>query len=173
MTMSAARTLRALIDAGADDAPALNAPGSRELTYRALREQVDATVAALNAMGIGRGDKVAIVLPNGPCMASAFLAVAAGAASAPLNPAYRADEFEFYLNDLQARGLIVEAGSDSPAVAVARKLGVPVIELHAEPERGAGAFRLVAASATGAQAAAGGLAGPDDIALVLHTSGTT
>jgi len=173
MTMSAARTLRALINAGSDDAPALNAPGSRELTYRALREQVDATVAALNAMGIGRGDKVAIVLPNGPCMASAFLAVAAGAASAPLNPAYRADEFEFYLNDLQARGLIVEAGSDSPAVAVARKLGVPVIELHAEPERGAGAFRLVAASATGGQAAAGGLAGPDDIALVLHTSGTT
>ncbi|MBU6188217.1 MAG: acyl--CoA ligase [Betaproteobacteria bacterium] len=173
MTMSAARTLRALIEAGSDDAPALTSPGSRELTYRALRAQVDATVAALNAVGIGRGDKVAIVLPNGPAMASAFLAVAAGAASAPLNPAYRADEFEFYLNDLQARGLIVEAGSDSPAVAVARKLGVPVIELHAEPDRGAGAFRLVASAPVVSQAARPGFAEPEDIALVLHTSGTT
>ncbi|MFM8555673.1 MAG: AMP-binding protein, partial [Betaproteobacteria bacterium] len=96
--MSAAQSLRALIDAGADDAPALTAPGSRALTYRELRRQVDTTVGALNALGIGRGDKVAIVLPNGPCMASAFLSVAAAAASAPLNPAYRADEFEFYLN---------------------------------------------------------------------------
>jgi len=171
--MSAAQSLRALIDAGADDAPALTAPGSRALTYRELRRQVDTTVGALNAMGIGRGDKVAIVLPNGPCMASAFLSVAAAAASAPLNPAYRADEFEFYLNDLQARGLIVEAGSDSPAVAVARKLGVPVIELHAEPDRGAGAFRLTAGAATASPAARAGLTQADDIALVLHTSGTT
>ena len=171
--MSAARTLRALIDVGANDAPALTAPGSPALSFRALREQVDATVAALNAMGIGRGDKVAIVLPNGPCMASAFLSVAAAAASAPLNPAYRADEFEFYLNDLQARGLVVEAGSDSPAVAVAHKLGVPLIELHAEPDRGAGAFRLTCAQPNPGGAAQPGLAQPDDIALVLHTSGTT
>jgi len=113
------------------------------------------------------------VLANGPCMASAFLSVAAAAASAPLNPAYRADEFEFYLNDLQARGLIVEAGSDSPAVAVARKLGVPVIELHAEPDRGAGAFRLSAGTVAASAPALPGPAQADDIALVLHTSGTT
>jgi acyl-CoA synthetase (AMP-forming)/AMP-acid ligase II len=173
MTPSAARTLRALIDVGAEDAPALTAPGSRALSFAALRAQVDATAAALNAMGIGRGDKVAIVLPNGPSMASAFLSVAAAAASAPLNPAYRADEFEFYLNDLQARGLVVEAGSESPAVGVAKKLGVPVIELHAEPERGAGAFRLTSALARNGAAANPGPAQPDDIALVLHTSGTT
>ena len=171
--MSAAQSLRALIDAGANDAPALTAPGSRALSYGELRRQVDTTVDALNAMGIGRGDKVAIVLANGPCMASAFLSVAAAAASAPLNPAYRADEFEFYLNDLQARGLIVEAGSDSPAVAVARKLGVPVIELHAEPDRGAGAFRLSAETVAASAPSLPGPAQADDIALVLHTSGTT
>jgi acyl-CoA synthetase (AMP-forming)/AMP-acid ligase II len=167
------KTLRGLLAAGPDAAIALSAPGVAPLSYRALRALVDATIVALNAMGIGRGDRVAIVLPNGPAMASAFLAVASGCASAPLNPAYRADEFEFYLSDLNARGLIVEAGSDSPAVAVARKLGIPIIELIVQPERGAGAFELRATQASGSSAARPGPAGPEDVALVLHTSGTT
>jgi acyl-CoA synthetase (AMP-forming)/AMP-acid ligase II len=111
------------------------------------------------------------VLNNGPEMATAFISVAAGAASAPLNPAYRADEFEFYLSDLNARGLIVEAGSTSPAVEVARKLGVRIIELHPRREAGAGAFSLSAGPA--GSAALPGAAQPDDVALVLHTSGTT
>jgi hypothetical protein len=59
-------------------------------------------------LGIGRNDRVAIVLPNGPEMATCFMACASGVASAPLNPAYRADEFEFYLSDLNAKALIVE-----------------------------------------------------------------
>jgi acyl-CoA synthetase (AMP-forming)/AMP-acid ligase II len=169
--MSDARTLADLMAAGADDDVALTAPGVAALSFAALRALVRDTVAALNATGIGRGDRVAIVLNNGPEMATAFIAVAAGAASAPLNPAYRADEFEFYLSDLNARGLIVEAGSTSPAVEVARKLGVRVIELHPQRERGAGAFTL--ASGPAAAAASPGLAQPDDVALVLHTSGTT
>jgi acyl-CoA synthetase (AMP-forming)/AMP-acid ligase II len=169
--MSDARTLADLMAAGADDDVALTAPGVAALSFAALRALVRDTVAALNATGIGRGDRVAIVLNNGPEMATAFIAVAAGAASAPLNPAYRADEFEFYLSDLNARGLIVEAGSTSPAVEVARKLGVRVIELHPQRERGAGAFTRAAGPA--AAAASPGLAQPDDVALVLHTSGTT
>lgn len=56
----------------------------------------------LNALGLGRGDRVAIVLPNGPEMATAFVAVAAAASTAPLNPAYRADELDFYLTDIGA-----------------------------------------------------------------------
>ena len=171
--MSSARTLRALIDVGADSAPALSAPGAIALSYQTLRAQADQTVSALNALGIGRGDRVAIVLPNGPTMASAFLSVAAGAASAPLNPAYRADEFEFYLSDLQAKGLIVEAGSQSPAVEVARKLGIRLITLHAEPERGAGAFRLDGGEGVCTGPAKPGCAEPSEVALVLHTSGTT
>jgi acyl-CoA synthetase (AMP-forming)/AMP-acid ligase II len=169
--MPQASTLVELMSAGADDAIALTAPGVAGLSFAALRAQVHDTVAALNAMGIGRGDRVAIVLNNGPEMATAFISVAAGAASAPLNPAYRADEFEFYLSDLNARGLIVEAGSTSPAVEVARKLGVRIIELQPRREAGAGAFSLAAGPAgTPAQP---GMAQPDDVALVLHTSGTT
>ena len=169
--MPQASTLVELMSAGADDAIALTAPGVAGLSFAALRAQVHDTVAALNAMGIGRGDRVAIVLNNGPEMATAFISVAAGAASAPLNPAYRADEFEFYLSDLNARGLIVEAGSTSPAVEVARKVGVRIIELQPRREAGAGAFSLAAGPAgTPAQP---GMAQPDDVALVLHTSGTT
>ena len=95
--MSADRTLRGLIASGRDDAVAIAAHDAAPLTYAALSALIDRTVASLNALGIGRGDRVAIVLPNGPEMATAFLCVASAAASAPLNPAYRADEFEFYL----------------------------------------------------------------------------
>ena len=75
-------------------------------------------------------------------MATAFLCVASAATSAPLNPAYRQDEFEFYLEDLKAKALIVEAGSESPALRAAEKLGVAVITLTPEPQAGAGAFWL-------------------------------
>ena len=91
------------------------------------------TAAGLRAAGVARADRVAIVLPNGPEMAASFVAVAGAAAACPLNPAYRADEFEFYLSDLHARALLVERGSTSPAVAVAEKLGVRVLELVSGP----------------------------------------
>jgi acyl-CoA synthetase (AMP-forming)/AMP-acid ligase II len=167
-------TIARLISAGADASVALTAPGGVPLSFAGLRRLVADTVAAYNAMGIGRGERIAIVLPNGPEMATAFIAVAAGATSAPLNPAYRADEFEFYLSDLQAKGLIVETGSTSPAIEVAKRLGVRIIELQPTPERGAGSFVLADRSgAAPAAAASPGEAQPDDVALVLHTSGTT
>jgi acyl-CoA synthetase (AMP-forming)/AMP-acid ligase II len=109
------------------------------------------------------------VLPNGPEMATAFLGVASATASAPLNPAYRKDEFEFYLKDLNAKALIIEAGSESPAIDAAERLGVALITLA--PEGPAGAFRLLG-SEMGA-AAEPGPAEPGDVALILHTSGTT
>ena len=140
--MADAKTLSALIEKGADDATALSAPGGKPLTFRALRALVAGTICELNGNGIGRGDRVAIVLPNGPEMAAAFIAIAAGTTSAPLNPSYKADEFEFYLKDLNAKLLIVAEGADSPAIGVAEKLGVAVARLKPLPEDGAGAFRL-------------------------------
>ena len=165
-------TLTDLLAQGAADAPAISAPGRPPLSHGALRALIGRTLASLNAWGIGRNDRVAIVLPNGPEMATCFMACASGVASAPLNPAYRADEFEFYLSDLHAKALIVEQGSASPAIEVAKRLGVRLIELR--PGEAAGDFSLVDASATfGAAAAQGGYAQPDDVSMVLHTSGTT
>ena len=165
------RTLPGLLAAGRDEAVAIAASGAAPLTYAGLRKLVGETIASLNAFGIGRGDRVAIVLPNGPEMATAFLAIASAATSAPLNPTYRADEFEFYLSDLGAKALVVEAGGASPALAAANKLGIAILTLAPDPERGAGAFRL--SGETRGSAARPGPAEAEDIALILHTSGTT
>jgi acyl-CoA synthetase (AMP-forming)/AMP-acid ligase II len=168
--MSQPDTIQSLLARGADGALALAAPGRSDLSYAALRRQMAATVASLNGLGVGRDDAVAIVLPNGPEMAAAFVSIAAGATTAPLNPAYTADEFAFYLADLEAKLLVAPAGSDSPAVAVAQRLGVPIAELVVPDEAAAGEFTLRGAPGVARQP---GLARPDDVALVLHTSGTT
>jgi acyl-CoA synthetase (AMP-forming)/AMP-acid ligase II len=167
-------TLKDLLAIGADAAPAISAPARTALGFGALRTLINDTLARLNALGIGRNDRVAIVVPNGPEMATCYMACASGVASAPLNPAYRADEFEFYLNDLNAKALIVERGSASPAVEVARKLGVRIVELVVPAGAPAGAFTLEPADgAATTPAASGGYAEPADVAMVLHTSGTT
>jgi acyl-CoA synthetase (AMP-forming)/AMP-acid ligase II len=171
--MSSELTLHHLLAQGRPEAVALSAPGLADLSYAALRDQVAETAAALHGIGIGANDRVALVLPNGAEMAAAFLAVASTASAAPLNPGYRAEEFEFYLSDLRAKALIVDAGSSSPVLAVARAQGIPIVTLQAQPERGAGRFAL---GMSGTAARAVELArqpGPDDGALVLHTSGTT
>src|SRR5438046_1253850 len=149
---------------------ALLSDGDEPLSHQQLRNQVAVTVTAFNSLGVGRSDRVAIVLPQGPDLAVIFLAVAAGATAAPLNPAYVEKEFLFYLEDLQARALIVPRDSDSPARAVADSLGVPVIELI-PGENGVGRFHLSGVSRP--LAASAGFAEADDVALVLHTSGTT
>jgi acyl-CoA synthetase (AMP-forming)/AMP-acid ligase II len=169
--MTTDRTLKDLLASGRDDAVAIAAHDGPPLTYEGLRALIERTCATLNDLGIGLGDRVAIVLPNGPEMAAAFLCVASAATSAPLNPGYKQDEFEFYLEDLKAKALIVETGSESPALRAAEKLGVALLTLIPERQVGAGAFEL-SGSPLGA-AIRPGPAKPDDVALILHTSGTT
>ena len=165
--------LRQLLERGPASAPALGAPGRADLSHGELRALVDRTVADLNALGIGRGDRLAIVLPNGPEMAACFVSAACACATAPLNPAYRAEEFEFYLADLKARALVVERGSASPAVEVAQRMGVPVVELVPDAAAGAGSFTLHCAAPPTDMAAQPGPAQAGDVSMVLHTSGTT
>ena len=165
-----ADTIWELLKQGLDQAPAIGAPERPSLTHNSLRELAFRTVESLNAMGIGRNDRIAIVLPNGPEMAAAFVAIACGATTAPLNPAYRAEEFDFYLSDLNAKALVMLEGMESPARAVAAQRKIPIVTLMRESA--AGDFSLRAEVMTGMPALAG-FAQPDDIALVLHTSGTT
>jgi acyl-CoA synthetase (AMP-forming)/AMP-acid ligase II len=164
-----ADTISALLESGNDHASAIGAPERATLTYAELRGVVRRTVSSLNAMGIGRNDRVAIVLPNGPEMAAAFLGIACGATTAPLNPAYRRDEFDFYLADLNAKALVIQAGTESPAIEVARQRGIPIVRLSSGAR--AGDFTLL--SDLSASAASSGFSQAGDIALVLHTSGTT
>jgi amino acid adenylation domain-containing protein len=149
---------------------ALAAPGRSAVSYGRLLQQVEETAGVLNAAGLGRGDRIAAVLPNGPDMAAAFLAVAAGAVCAPLNPAYREAEFAFYLSDLKPRALIVDAEAPAAALAAADTLRIPIVRLV--PFGECGIFRLEH-SLEPRPAANGGYSKPEDPALVLHTSGTT
>src|SRR5687768_8463140 len=97
-----------MIMRAAPDAPAIGAPERPWLSYGELDDLATDTIGRLNTLGIGRNDRVAIVLPNGPEMAAAFVAIGAGAATAPLNPNYRAEEFAFYLTDLGAKAIVLD-----------------------------------------------------------------
>ena len=141
---SANPCIRYLLEAHAErtpDAVAIAAPGRPPLTYDRLLTHVKTVVETLNALGVGRSNRVAMVLPQGPEMAVALLAVAAGTTCAPLNPAYRSNELDFYLSD-NAKALMVQSGIDSPAIAVAQRRGIPVIELSPVLEAEAGIFTL-------------------------------
>jgi len=165
-------TLSNLIASHPSDARAIGAPDRPWLSYGALRTLTDQVRAQLLKAGIGRGDRVAIVLPNGPEMATAFFTIAQTATTAPLNPAYRLDEFDFFLADLKAVAIVLPEGHDGPALQAAQKAGLVVLRLSNAAGDPAGAFTLRAegsASGTPDEAAPGA----GDTALILHTSGTT
>src|SRR5688572_9350365 len=167
-------TILDLLKARAERAPAavvIGAPGRRSLTYGELYGQVERVVEFLNVGGIYRGDRIATVLPNGPEMAATFLGVAAGAVCAPLNPAYSRSEFEFYLSDLNPKALLVQSGTASAAVGVAEMHSIPVIALLPRLEGAAGTFTLRGDELPVTLGRGSPRAG--DVALILHTSGTT
>jgi len=148
------------------------------LTFAALERLTLGGAAVLQSAGVRREDRVVAVLPNGPEMATAFLTMATAATAAPLNPAYRAEEFAFYLDDLRPRCVIVSSDLESPVREIARERGIAVLDLA----RGgaAGTFSLhgtdgttLGPSTTNSAGSMTDVAGADDVALVLHTSGTT
>ncbi|MGA7733629.1 MAG: FkbM family methyltransferase [Chloroflexia bacterium] len=153
------------------DAIAFAAPGRKPLTYKRLEAHLAYVVTALNNRGIETSDRVALVLPNAVETGVTALAVAAGAGCAPLNPAYTREELEFYIGDLKPKAVVVQAGWLTPAIDVARDMGIQVIELLPDPNGPAGLFTI-----SGVENAGGGqphFSNPEDVAFVLHTSGTT
>ncbi|MEM9576583.1 MAG: acyl--CoA ligase [Pseudomonadota bacterium] len=163
-------TVSSLISSHDDTAKAFGAPGAAWQSYGDLRKLSGDVRDSLHGFGVGRGDRVAIVLPNGPEMAAAFITIAQVAVTAPLNPAYREEEYAFYLEDLKARALVVMQEDEGPAVAAARKLGMALIRLSVPEGAAAGQFTLTS-DATGSADRTAPAA--DDVALILHTSGTT
>ncbi|WP_170765822.1 acyl--CoA ligase [Ruegeria lacuscaerulensis] len=152
-------------------ANAIGAPGRSWLDYRGLREFCAKVKKDLHQIGVGRGDRVAIVLPNGPEMATAFISVAQVATTAPLNPAYTYEEYLFYLKDLKAKALLVNENEDGPAVQAAQDLGIAILRASHESFHKAGQFSILSCDPVGV--ADTSAPGEDDVALILHTSGTT
>lgn len=162
------RTLLDLLDNGVADQPAILAPGRPPITYAALRANVADLAAQLQALGLARGERIALALPNGPEMAVAFLATATAATAAPLNPRYRQEEFAFYYEDTRARALIVPPGA-LPEARAAMLPGMLLIEVETRAD-GAVAFHADHPFTPGVTP---DFARPDDVAMILHTSGTT
>ncbi len=136
------------------------------INYQALREQITSMADSLAGIGIGKGDRVAMVLPNGLSAIVSFIAASIAGAAAPLNPGYRQEEFGFYLEDTSAKVLLCPPNGAVEARRAAAAQRIPVYSI----ETGAnGEVRLLDAPA-GKTATA---PGPDDVALVLHTSGST
>lgn len=166
------QTLAQLLEAQKGDLNAIGAPGRDWLSYDGLRELADTTRESLRNAGIGAKDRVAIVLPNGPEMAAAFVTIAQAATTAPLNPAYREDEYAFYLEDLRAKAIVLAEGYNGPALAAANRFDLSILRLRFDPESPAGTFTLHLEGLPETTAPDED-PGPDDVALILHTSGTT
>ena len=167
MTASEPTAIVELLGRGEAGAPAILAPGRPALDYAALRAMLPEVTGALRARGIGPEDRVAIVLPNGPEAATAFLALACAAATAPLNPAYREEELDFYLDDLKAKAVLVGPEERGPVVRVAERRGMEILRLGTAEDGPAGLLRLVGGPPVAPSP------DPDATALFLHTSGTT
>jgi acyl-CoA synthetase (AMP-forming)/AMP-acid ligase II len=152
-----------------------SAPGSQtaiilpeagiHVTYQTLREQIMTMADALTALGIGRGDRVATVFPNGLPAIVTFLAASVAGTAAPLNPGYRQEEFSFFLDDTSAKILLCPPDG-APDARQAAQGKVPTYSVSMDDT---GFVRIVDAPA-GMSAS---MPGPNDIALVLHTSGST
>lgn len=151
------------------DHPALKSVDGHSLSYAALRDQVHDLSRSLCAHGIAPGDRVAVSVPSGPEMATLFLAIASTATCAPLNPSYRRGDIEYYLDDLSPRAVVVPEGGGGLLTDVASERGISVLTVAPEPV-GSGRICRILGDATSMATAE---PGPDDVALVLHTSGTT
>ena len=163
-----ARTLNQIIEHGQGQDSAIVVPGGIRLTYADLREQVARTADRLAQLGLDRGDRIALVLPNSAETIVLFLAAATVGTAAPLNHAYKEDEFRFYLDDIAATALVV-GPRHGEAARHALPSGARLIEASFD-ERGR--ILLETASHTDTSRASTSPT-DDDVALVLHTSGTT
>ena len=161
-------TLLELLDHGAPQHPAIQVPDGPTITYDSLRRQVQRLSGELRAIGISRSDRVAIVLPNSAEAIVSFLSVASVATAAPLNPAYKVDEFRFYMEDTGAKALITSAKSGEAAHESISETTIP-IRVETDPDGNV----TLAGAGRKHQEAYEDPASPHDVALVLHTSGTT
>ena len=149
---------------------AISVPGGAQVSYTEFGEEIERVAELLAGAGAQPGRAVSIALPNGLEFMVVFLAVArAGAIAAPLNPAYTADEFKFYMEDAEAQLAILPVGEHAAREAAA-ELGVPTIEAALD-DAGRTALSRDGDVLTARRDAPA--PSPDDVALFLHTSGTT
>ncbi|KAI4370069.1 hypothetical protein MLD38_018454 [Melastoma candidum] len=171
----AAVTLTDLLRKSAAEFPsrsAVSVSGQFDLDHQRLQELID-HAASLLAGSVGPGDVVALTFLNTVEFVIMFLAVIrCRATAAPLNSAYTVEEFEFYLSDSESKLLLIPAEGNRAAEVAAAKLGIP--RVTAKLESASSRIMLSSADADMTRESTSlPVNDPSDIALFLHTSGTT
>ncbi|KAK4104527.1 acetyl-CoA synthetase-like protein [Parathielavia hyrcaniae] len=178
--MTAALTLQSAIQGEPGSVAVIvpSRPQALTVAYRELVAEVASFQQKLAAIGIAQGSPVSIATVNSYEFIVSFLAASwQRAIAAPLNPAYKQDEFEFYIEDVKSAIVLVPRGAyqtGSPAVKAAQKFNAAIAECYWDAANSEVALDLKEP---------GQLQGrpkqpvlnpePEDVALVLHTSGTT
>ncbi|HEX6777938.1 MAG TPA: long-chain fatty acid--CoA ligase [Ktedonobacterales bacterium] len=167
------------------------------IAYGELARQIEGFAIALRLHGIQPGDRVAILLPNVPhALPAYFGAMRAGAIAITVNPTYRPPEIQHIFHDAQVTAAVVwadilplvqqaMAGSEYPRLLITVALPSPDGSAAAAPAQptaettpqilsfeqflGEAAAAVAAGNAPQPQAEPQ----PDDVALILYTSGTT
>ena len=161
------KTIRNFINKNQDSEIAITSDNDQKITFKALKKHIYDISGQLSSHGIRKNNRAVIVLPNGPEMATAFLAISSYMSAAPLNPSYKLNEYEFYLEDLKPKIVIVEKDSSNPVVEAAKKLKIEICEIKHIEGQPKGIFNLYNSSSSFE------FSDENDEALVLHTSGTT
>ena len=154
-------------------APALIALNGLEISYQQLWNDIQRLVGYLEKTGIEGNDRIALVFQNGPVSGIAFLAAAALAESAPLNPLYTEEEFRFYFSDLKCKAVLVGDDLSEEAVNAANSLALPVYRLSLRSDGEGGSQLCLGEMPLPEPNQKPPHRSPDDVGLLLHTSGTT
>ena len=151
---------------------AIVVPNGNSFTYAELIENVNLLIKQLITFGIQKNDRIAIYLTNKPETIITFLAISEIATAAPLNPSYTANEVKFYMEDTNAKYLITsDEANDNEAL-----LGCPETANQITIKYDEGKFNLIPKNKLNNKSNNKNLSknnNPNDIALILHTSGTT
>ncbi len=159
----------ALYAKAAADRRFLETEEGRVITYADLRDETGRIAAALVALGVGPGSRVAAQIEKSPDGIMLYLAcVRAGAIFLPLNTAYTVAELAYFIGDAEPAVIVVDPSRAEAFSEVAKSAGATLVTLSQDGE---GTLAdLVRRQAPDFRDA---VRGPDDLAALLYTSGTT
>ena len=148
----------------------IQAPDESNITYKDLLKYVDNTFNQLSSLNIKKGERIALALENGSAMACTFVAIASNFTSCPLNPAFTKEEFKFYYDDLKVKAVIIEENKLIQAREAAEELNIEIIDLKKKTSSN---FIKLNIEINNTNKNYSPDSNEDDIAMILHTSGTT
>ena len=164
-------TIYEIINSNNEKDIVFEAPNELKTTYGELKNYINITYSKLSSLNLTNSDKIGIVLNNGSAMAATFLAVASNFISCPLNPSFTKQEFKFYFEDLELKTIIIEENQSIHAREAAKELNIKVINLKSKNLNSKTSLDIEIKD--NEQKLPNKEIVESNIALILHTSGTT